>query len=102
MTNDIPETYLNEALQQVEAFFAAMYSGQPGYFDFNSFTVRVVARTLQKLGWTPPIDEARMAKARKVAAAVAFELGEYAIAKNIRCGLPSASAQAAYGALGED
>ncbi len=62
MTN-IPEVYLAEAMRRLNT------RGLDGYSKFDHSS-RILASTLQELGWTPPVDAVRMAKARKVAAAV--------------------------------
>lgn len=102
----IPEMYLAEAVRRLNAEW-----GHPGYYKLDKAhfrEVRVLARTLQELGWTPPIDEARMAKARKVAAAVLEGWGVPKTAEYIRNdsghmeNADYAAIQAAYDALGED
>jgi hypothetical protein len=91
---DIPEMYLTEAVRRLKQFHP------------KSDAVKTLAATLQELGWTPPIDEARMAKARKVAAAVARQLDHSVVSKTIIRGGKSIYAtdaiEAAYDALGED
>jgi hypothetical protein len=81
---DIPEMYLAEAVRRLNA------SGY--YYDRVDHAPIVFARALQELGWTPPIDEARMAKAEKVVSAIG----------RLICPTRSASVKAAYDALGED
>lgn len=58
---DIPEMYLAEAVRRLNAEADTVpYNDQDYYLP----SIKAFARTLQELGWTPPIDEARMAKAR--------------------------------------
>jgi len=100
MTDDIPEMYLAEALRR---FNAAINKPSWTAHDYSNNIVVAHAATLQELGWTPPIDEARMAKARKVAAAVLIEAAHCGWAIKAELDAPNArTIQAAYDALGED
>ena len=85
---EIPEMYLAEARRRAPQF------------SFVGQVVQILARTLQELGWTPPIDEARMAKARKVTAAVFEATDMDGAARGVLTVLRAF--QAAYDALGED
>ena len=101
MTDTIPEMYLAEAVRRLNE--NDMYV----CYLPSDHTAKVVARTLKELGWTLPIDEQRMAKARKVAAAVCEAVSMTGIAADIRTDNPAAfyrlpAIQAAYNALGED
>ncbi|RPI59350.1 MAG: hypothetical protein EHM48_09015, partial [Planctomycetaceae bacterium] len=79
---DIPQMYLDEAIRRLE--------NDCPYLSWDgSVAVPVLAHTLQELGWKPPIDEARMAKARKVAAAVFKAAGFITTADNIETGMDS-------------
>lgn len=99
---DIPEMYLFEAVRRFK-------ENMPGHcWGYSDNEIQVLARTLQELGWTPPIDEARMAKARKVAAAVCVAVSEIGVSNALESGSENrimygrAALQAAYDALGED
>lgn len=102
---DIPEMYLAEAVRRLNAACI-----DDPWSRKDSIT-KVLARTLQELGWKPPIDEARMAKARKVAAAVLEASGYAILARAVsrvvdmqpqECSDAILAIQAAYDALGED
>ncbi len=105
---DIPEMYLAEAVRRLNAEYAAQGLAQTLVWNSRTPATHALALTLQELGWTPPIDEARMAKARKVAAALA---GAWGFSGSKRAFLEPArilnaddreALQAAYDALGED
>ncbi len=108
---DIPEMYLAEAVRRLNAEYAAQGLAQTLVWNSRTPATHALALTLQELGWTPPIDEARMAKARKVAAAV-LEASGYAILGRAvsrvvdmqpqECSDAILAIQAAYDALGED
>ena len=95
---DIPKMYLAEAVRRLNSAGAD--------WQKSGYVARTFAATLQELGWTPPIDEARMAKARKVAAAVARVLDRELVAEAILCNheshISKKALKAAYDALGED
>ncbi len=100
---DIPEMYLAEAAKRCG------FDSWRDLLNAASSTAihcaEVLARTLQELGWKPPIDEARMAKARKVAMSFLRAAGAMHSASSIAGGNPTDWAgdcvQAAYDALGE-
>lgn len=96
--NDIPEMYLAEAVRRLDSNLDSKWRGTTAAYT--------LASTLQELGWTPPIDEARMAKARKVTAAVfrgvSFTNGADRIEQYSEFDEELAAIQAAYDALGED
>jgi len=98
---DIPEVYFAEALRRLN-------DRQLQCFNRKNHSSQILASTLQELGWTPPIDEARMAKARKVAAAVMEATLCPSHADDIRKNKEHPDSygefaiQAAYKALGED
>jgi hypothetical protein len=104
---DIPEMYLAEAVRRANAraVTSDVWTLESARI---SAAMQAFARALQELGWTPPIDEARMAKARKVAAAVlvAAEMDASAgcvlAGTEVIGGVADAAIQAAYDALGED
>lgn len=59
--SDIPQMYLDEAVRRCNQ---GHYSG--GYVE-TDWTVIVLARTLQELGWQPPVDP-MLVRARKIVA----------------------------------
>ena len=87
---NIPEKYRTEAARRLREEV-----GRRDYYilDPSQRVINAIARTLQELGWTPPIDEARTAKARKVAGALFMVPPSLVTEKH---------AKTAYDALGED
>jgi len=83
---DIPEMYLAEAVRRLNAEYTAQGLAQTLVWNSRTPATHALALTLQELGWTPPIDEARMDKARKVIGVVLVKLGcsplSYAIGKD--------------------
>jgi len=103
MTDDIPEMYLAEAKRRLNT----EKLGSALNWAASGIAVMALSRTLQELGWTPPIDEARMAKARKVLVAVREINREYDSAQRIRhnqelWAKDEAAVKAAYDALGDE
>jgi hypothetical protein len=96
--NDIPEMYLAEAVRRLNAAGKGIWTKN----DYTHCYVITLARTLQELGWTPPVDEARMAKARKALGAAFDALGQRDAAYAVRVQDDHIGVQAAYDALGED
>lgn len=97
---DIPEMYLAEAVRRLNLEFGKNHYTPD---DTPLREVRVLADTLQELGWKPPVDEARMVKARKAAAAVFEAANMPERAAECRSGVttPPRSVWAVYDALGE-
>ena len=104
MTDNIEEIYLTEAVRR---FNSKHPQGCWTKADYNNPYVVVLGGALKELGWKPPIDQARMDKARKVAAAVLAAAGFPSSALLIRDGrevsekYTGRALQAAYDALGE-
>lgn len=103
----IEEMYLAEAVRRTDVIRLQDSARLPLRVDecrdLSAFKAH--ARTLKELGWKPPIDEARMAKARKVAVAVKYAEGQHYTAAAIERGDHSygfSIIQAVYDALGED
>jgi hypothetical protein len=86
MNNDIPQVYLDEAVQRLNFERAKAFGGEViKFWSSDDYNVQVLALTLQELGWEPPVDP-KEALARKVAAAVCEVMSRPVMARFIREG----------------
>lgn len=75
---DIPKVYLDEAERRYR-------HGPDGYYYAGNWSLKVLARTLQELGWQPPVDP-MLVRAREIAARAYDSQGWGIMATEVRDG----------------